>query len=96
MTLGSVEEERMMPFLTDGTPERAVLSEWVRRYGGGTVRSEAAVLRALLLAGAAAMRDEVLDLGYSELAVLYDEEESANDRRAARDRYIERTEASAP
>lgn len=93
--LGDVDEQLVEAFMEAGTAQHAVLQSWVRRHGGRGVNSEAAAIRALMQAGAAALRDEVLDAGYAELADLYTEDEAGAERRAARNRYVERTEAKA-
>ncbi|MGH3417190.1 MAG: hypothetical protein ACRDSS_12045 [Actinocrinis sp.] len=92
--LGDADQERLEPFLAEGSEERDVLRRWAARRDAGGVDSEAAVIRALLRAGTEALRDHVLDLGYAALALEYDSGGGDADRRAARDRYIERTEAS--
>ena len=92
--LGDSDEQCIERFMDLSSVERAVLQQWVARNGGGRVGSEASVIRALMQAGAAALQDEVLDAAYSDLAVLYDDTAMAAERRAARDRYVDRIEAS--
>jgi hypothetical protein len=92
--LADVDEVRIEPFMESSTPQHAVLQGWVARHGGGNVNSEAAAIRALMWAGAVALQDEVLDIGYAELATFYADDEARAERRAARDRYVARTEAA--
>jgi hypothetical protein len=48
-------------------------------------------LRALLQAGAEALKEHVLDVGYAQLAAELNTEPSNDERHAARDRYARRT-----
>ena len=59
------------------------------------MKSEAAVIRALLRAGVESMSDDVLDVGYTQLAASYDNDGKQDERLVARDRYVEKTDASA-
>jgi len=54
--------------------------------GGNPAKSEAAVIRALLRAGVESLSDDVLDVGYAQLAASYDSDQSHDERRVARDR----------
>lgn len=94
LILGGTDESVLEPFIRSGTGQHRVLQRWAAEHGVGNVNSEAAAIRALLQAGADALRDEVLDDGYAELAQVYDGTEE-DERRAARDRYVARTEATA-
>lgn len=89
--LGNQDEQRVLQFASPGTPEREALQSWVAQHGGGKLGSEAAVIRALVHAGAFSLQEELLDAGYAEMAGTYADEDE--DRRAVRRRYIERTEA---
>jgi hypothetical protein len=95
LILGAADESVLEPFTRSGTGQHRVLQRWAAEHGVGTVNSEAAAIRALLQAGADALRDEVLDDGYAELAQVYDGAQEGEERRAARDRYVARTEATA-
>jgi hypothetical protein len=53
--------------------------------------SEAAVLRILARAGAAALREQALEQGYAKLAATNDSDHE--ERRARRDRYAERVDS---
>jgi hypothetical protein len=55
-------------------------------------QSEADVLRALLRAGAEALQEHVLDVGYAQLASDFNDHSADAERRAARDRYAHRTQ----
>ncbi len=95
LILGETDESVLEPFIRSGTGQHRVLQRWAAEHGVGNVNSEAAAIRALLQAGADALRDEVLDDGYAELAQVYDGTKAGDERRAARDRYVARTEATA-
>ena len=87
------DESTLGPFLHAGTPQHEALQEWLERRGGGSISTQAAAIRALLHAGADLLNDELLDQGYRELSREYEEDEARMERRRARDRYVERTEA---
>lgn len=95
LILGETDESVLEPFIRSGTGQHRVLQRWAAEHGVGNVNSEAAAIRALLQAGADALRDEVLDDGYAELAQVYDGTKAGDERRAARDRYVARTEDTA-
>lgn len=94
LILGEDDQQRLEPFMHAGTGQHEVLQRWAAEHGIGSVNSEAAVMRALLQAGVEALRDDALDAGYAELARLYDGIEERAERRAARDRYVNQTEAA--
>lgn len=80
------------PYLEEGSASFEALRQWASQRGGGEIRSEAGVLRALLQAGAEALREQALDAGYADLAEEFNAEPAHRERRAARDRYARRTE----
>jgi len=88
------DERAIAPYIQAGTDQHEVLRQWAARRGDNAVKSEAGALRALLQAGVEALRDEALDAGYIDLAVLYRGDVERAERRAARDRYAARTDAS--
>lgn len=94
MILGNGDEERLKPFFDVSTRQYEALQRWAQRNGTGAVNSEAAVIRALMQAGAEALSDEILDSGYAELALTYNNPEEDVERRLARGHYVERTEAA--
>ena len=94
LILGDGDQLALEPFVRPDTDQHRVLQRWAADHDFGAVNSEAAALRALLRAGVEALRDDVLDAGYAELAKDYASDEERTQRRAARDRYISRTEAS--
>lgn len=94
LILGEGDQLRLEPFIRAGTDQNQVLQRWAAEHGVGAVNSEAAAIRALLQAGVEALRDDVLDKGYAELAQVYNGAEDRDERRAARDRYVARTEAA--
>jgi hypothetical protein len=96
VTLEDQDEIIVRDFSRAGSPERLALEEWAadHGFGGDGVRSDAALLRALLRAGAEALRARTLDTGYAALALSYSPGEAA-ETRAARRAYVDRTESSA-
>lgn len=94
LILGEGDQLTLEPFIRPGTGQHQVLRRWAAEHGVGAVNSEAAAIRALLQAGAQALSDEVLDSGYAELAQVYGGAAERGERRAARDRYVCRTEAT--
>jgi hypothetical protein len=62
----------------------------------GPGASEATVIRALMAAGAAAVREQALERGYRQLAELYDEAHDAEEKAARRRRYAERVDRMMP
>jgi hypothetical protein len=94
LILGDADEQAIAPFIQSGTGQHEILRLWAARHGDPSVKSEASALRALLQAGVEALRDEVLDAGYADLAAAFSGEVERSERRAARDRYVTRTDAS--
>ena len=88
------EESAVAPYIQPGTREYQALQRWAANRGSGEVKSEASALRALLAAGAEALRDDVLDAGYAELATIYSGVDQRDERRIARDRYAARTDSN--
>lgn len=93
LILRDSDEAAISPFLTEGSPAAEALRRWASAHGVGDVRSEAASLRALLQAGAAALQEQSVEDGYAQLAVEFNASENDSPRRAARDRYVARREA---
>ncbi|MEI6623258.1 MAG: hypothetical protein WCP28_15260 [Actinomycetes bacterium] len=94
LILGEGDQQQLAPFIEAGTDQNQVLRRWAAAHGVHSVNSEAAALRVLLQAGVEALLEEVLDVGYAELAQTYGEAEHNDERRNARDRYASRTEAN--
>ena len=94
MILGNGDEERLKPFFDASTRQYKALQLWAEQNGTGAVNSEAALIRALMQAGAEALSDEILDSSYAELALTYNNPQEEVERRLARDHYAERTEAA--
>jgi hypothetical protein len=92
LILKDADEAVIAPYLREGSTSFEVLRLWASRNGGSDVTSEAGALRVLLQAGAQALREQVLDLGYSSLAEEFNSGSADAERRAARDRYTQRTE----
>ena len=83
----------VMPFVEQGNAAREALQRWAAEHGGEDVSSDASVWRTLLRAGAQAVREWSLDASYGRLAEELNEDDARGERRAARDRYVERTES---
>jgi hypothetical protein len=94
LILGEGDQRLLEPFIHAGRGQHQVLQRWAAEHGAGPVNSEAAAIRVLLQAGVEALRDDVLDEGYAELAQIYEGAEERDERRTARDRYVARTEAN--
>ncbi|HEY5852468.1 MAG TPA: hypothetical protein VIW24_00035 [Aldersonia sp.] len=94
LILRDVDEAAIAPFLSADTTQFEVLRQWVAQRGDPDIRSEAGALRALLHAGVEALRDDVLDAGYAELAAEFHGDTERAERRTARDRYAARTDTS--
>jgi hypothetical protein len=87
------DEAAIAPYLSEGSASFEVLRQWASQRGESDIKSEAGALRALLQAGAEALREYVLDAGYAQLAAEFNSEPARAERQAARDRYVRRTEA---
>lgn len=94
LILGDSDQLQLEPFIRAGTGQHQVLQRWAADHGVGPVNSEAGAIRALLQAGVEALRDDVLDDGYAELAQVFTGTEERDERRVARDRYVAGTEAT--
>ncbi|UHJ58583.1 hypothetical protein LT337_32560 (plasmid) [Mycolicibacterium fortuitum] len=93
LILKDADEAVIAPYLDEQSAAFEVLRQWASQRGEGDVKSEAGALRALLAAGAEALREHVLDAGYAHLASEFNSEPAHVERRTARDRYTRRTEA---
>ena len=87
------DEALLAAFADEAAPEHETLRSWAQLRGFRTSESlsEGALLRLLARAGAEALREHVLDLAYAQLALEYTAEDHA-ELRAARDRYVRRTD----
>jgi len=94
LILKDTDEAVIAPYLSEGSASFEVLRQWASQRGESDIKSEAGALRALLQAGAEALREHVLDVGYADLAAEFNGESAQAERRAARDRYAQRTEAN--
>lgn len=93
LILGPSDEATIGPYLDQQSPAFEVLRHWANEHDvADDIKSEAAALRALLQAGAEALKEHVLDVGYAQLATEFNTEPSSAERRSARDRYARRTE----
>ncbi len=94
LTLADSDTARIGPYLVEGSAAFEVLRRWASEHNlADDIESEAAALRALLRAGAEALEERVLDVGYAQLATEFNAEPSNVERRAARDRYARRTDS---
>ncbi len=98
VTLTDQDEQTVRTFADPERPEGALLIEAARDLGIplGPGASEATVIRALIAAGAAAMREQALERGYQQLAEIYDEVHDADEAAARRRRYAERVDRVMP
>jgi hypothetical protein len=94
VTLDADDVRTVEAFADSSSREHESLLAWAASRGidPGGLTSEAALLRLLLRAGAESLRANALDVAYANVAVALDEEGSA-DSRAARGRYVRRTES---
>jgi len=71
-------------------PRSRHYASWPASVAKGTSNQ---TLRALLHAGAQAVGERVLDVGYAELAAEFNSEPASAERRTARDRHVRRSRA---
>lgn len=94
LILNDSDEAKIGPYLEEGSPSFEVLRRWAsEHYVADDIKSAPAALRVLLRAGAEALRERVLDVGYAQLATEFNAEPSNVERRAARDRYARPTDS---
>jgi hypothetical protein len=91
VTLEHEEERVVETFGSPSTPEHAALLEWAAKSGIDRIGSDASLVRALIRAGAEALRKRVLDIGYAALAIELGEVQH-DEVREARRRYIDRSQ----
>jgi hypothetical protein len=97
LTLTDEDEETLRRFRDPDRPEGAMLVEMAGQLGIVVEgASEATVIRALMAAGAAAVREQALERGYQQLAELYEEAHDAEEKVARRRRYAERVDRVMP
>lgn len=96
LILREADETVISPYLSQDSPAAEALRRWTRRQGWvpAEIPTEADVLRALLRAGADALHEQALDVGYTQLASDFDDLSADADRRAARDRHAQRIQDS--
>jgi hypothetical protein len=92
LSLDDQDERLLAAFARGASPERTALEAWAteRDRSLSASASEAAVIRMLMRAGMEALQARTLEHGYAELADVM--RESAEDSRAARERYAARAE----
>lgn len=93
LILKDADEALIASYLDAATAEFDMLRQWAELRGQTGIKTEAAALRALLQAGVEAVRNHALESGYAQLAEEFNAEPAHAERRVARDRYTERTEA---
>ncbi|SEB18035.1 MULTISPECIES: hypothetical protein [unclassified Mycobacterium] len=77
LTLGDSDMAKIGPYLVEGSAAFEALSRWASENNvADDIKSEAAALRALLRAGAEALGERVLDVGYAQLATEFNTEPS--------------------
>lgn len=92
LILKDADEAVIAPYLDKDSDAFDMLKQWAEQRGQVGIKTEAAALRALLQAGIETVRNQALDNGYAQLAEEFNAEPAHIERRAARDRYTERTE----
>ncbi len=94
VTLEPIDQSTVFRFQTEGTPEHGALVNWAAGHDLDlrSVQSDAGLLRALLRAGAEALRESALQQGYAQLAAAAPADEQAEVREARR-RHLNRTAA---
>jgi hypothetical protein len=92
LILKDADEAVIAPYLSEGSAEMDAVRSWAKQRGIA-VTSEAAALRVLLQAGAEAIQEAVLETGYASLATEFNSPTQNVERRTARARYAERTDA---
>jgi hypothetical protein len=91
VTLDLPDQRAIEPFTDPLRPEHATLEMWAAQHGLNLRDdSGAAVLRALVRAGAEALREKALEDGYALLATT--RHENRDERRSIRDRALARDE----
>ncbi|MBU8834203.1 MULTISPECIES: hypothetical protein [Mycobacteriaceae] len=91
LILGDSDEAAIAPYLSQGSPAFEVLRQWASQHDvADDIKSEAAALRALLQAGAEALQEHVLDVGYAQLATEFNSDSANAERRTARNRHERR------
>ena len=73
-----------------------MLVDAARALGIGPGASEATIIRALMAAGAAAVREQALERGYQQMAAVYAEIHDAEEEAELRRRYAERVDRMMP
>ena len=98
VTLTDQDEETVRRFGDPEQPEGAVLIDAARELGIaiGPGASEATIIRALMAAGAAAMREQALERGYQQVAAMYAEIHDVEEEAELRRRYAERVDRLMP
>jgi hypothetical protein len=97
LSLDVADEAAVAAFSDEGTLEHRALIEWAADHGlePAMVRSDAALMRALLRAGAETLRERALDEGYAEMARdLAGDAAAMGERRQLRERYASRTDST--
>jgi hypothetical protein len=98
VTLTDQDEETVRRFGDPDLPEGAALIDVAQELGIaiGPGASEATVIRALVAAGAAAVREQALERGYQQVAAMYAEVHDAEEAATRRRRYAERVDRLMP
>ncbi|SKK32330.1 hypothetical protein [Mycobacteroides abscessus] len=93
LILKDADEAVIAPYLDAATAEFDMLRQWAELRGQTGIKNDATALRALLQAGVETVRNHALESGYAQLAEEFNAEPAQAERRVARARYTERTEA---
>ncbi|MPZ80165.1 MAG: hypothetical protein GEV28_07125 [Actinophytocola sp.] len=98
VTLTDQDEQIVRAFGDPDRPESAILRDTAEAHGIVLAEgaSEAAVIRGLMAAGAAAIRGQLLERGYQRVAEMYSEVHDADEAAARRRRYADRVDRVMP
>jgi DNA-directed RNA polymerase specialized sigma24 family protein len=94
LTLHREDLDTLDEFTAEGSPGLAAVHAWAADHGIDIADSaaEAWMIRILIRAGAEALRERVLEAGYSELAHTFNSDEHSDETRRALAAYAERTD----
>jgi predicted DNA binding protein len=95
VTLSAADQDILKTLADPTTPEAATIRQLAQEFGiDMRDRSESALIRALMAAGAAVVSERTLERGYQELALLYPDVHDATETAERRRRYAHRVDAN--
>ncbi len=98
VSLDDADQQTLASFADPTRTEWDTLVESAARHGITLKRgaSEATIIRALLRAGAAALREQAMEQGYAQLAEMWPEVHDSDEAAARRRSYAERVDRVTP